>query len=433
MRFKLLVIIIALCCGMSMAQDFIYDGFTYTILDYEAKTCSTKRGALLYPANDVEGDWVLPSEVYSAFNNEWYTLTEIAPCSFANTGDKLTGMSIPETVTTIGAWAFNNCFGLKDIDFPSSLVRIEECAFQSCHSMKSVVLKEGVKYVGNSAFNTPAIECITFPSTVEVVGERIVVPLAKKYMLAATPPMVIDGDGNPSKADWEMYIPKGTLDRYLASPYWSDNPENYTEMAGTLVVLDRTSVSLYERESMQLRATFIAEENIVEMQHEWTSSDYKVANVDAEGNVSGLNEGEAVITYTVTDTNGNTYSDSCKVSVLRSGCANFDLSVEIPSIKLEVGQTMFVPVEMTGMTPGTARISILVQDKYGQLFYRDIDVEVIEAGVSTGVEELFNNDEGSFDIYNIRGNLIQRCASNNDIRKLEKGLYVINKKLIFIK
>ena len=47
----------------------------------------------------------------------------------------------------------------------------------------------------------------------------------------------------------------------------------------------------------------------------YESSNTKVATVDKDGNVYGAKRGTAVIKVTVTDSNGNTATDTCKVTV----------------------------------------------------------------------------------------------------------------------
>lgn len=53
----------------------------------------------------------------------------------------LTGVEIPTTVTTIGAWAFSGAEGLTDIEIPSSVSRIGSDAFFGCHMLSSVMFK----------------------------------------------------------------------------------------------------------------------------------------------------------------------------------------------------------------------------------------------------------------------------------------------------
>ena len=59
----------------------------------------------------------------------------------------------------------------------------------------------------------------------------------------------------------------------------------------------------------------ITAESGVEYTAEWQSSNPKVASVDKNGKVTALKKGTAKITCTVTDSYGNTVSDTCNVTV----------------------------------------------------------------------------------------------------------------------
>ena len=59
----------------------------------------------------------------------------------------------------------------------------------------------------------------------------------------------------------------------------------------------------------------ITAESGAEYTAEWQSSNPKVASVDKNGKVTALKKGTAKITCTVTDSNGNTVSDACNVTV----------------------------------------------------------------------------------------------------------------------
>ena len=59
----------------------------------------------------------------------------------------------------------------------------------------------------------------------------------------------------------------------------------------------------------------ITAESGAEYTAEWQSSNPKVASVDKNGNVTALKKGTAKITCTVTDSYGNTVSDTCNVTV----------------------------------------------------------------------------------------------------------------------
>lgn len=64
-------------------------------------------------------------------------------------------ISIPNSVTYIGAFAFSNS-GIAGVTFgeESRLERIEECAFFHCFELKSFTIPEGCLYIGSRAFDT---------------------------------------------------------------------------------------------------------------------------------------------------------------------------------------------------------------------------------------------------------------------------------------
>ena len=64
----------------------------------------------------------------------------------------LTFVNLPDTLTSIGDYAFYGCTSLPEIAFPSSLTSIGFDAFERCTSLSSIVLPEGLTAIGQSAF-----------------------------------------------------------------------------------------------------------------------------------------------------------------------------------------------------------------------------------------------------------------------------------------
>ncbi|MBQ4182242.1 MAG: leucine-rich repeat domain-containing protein, partial [Bacilli bacterium] len=60
-----------------------------------------------------------------------------------------TSISIPDSVTTIGVWAFSNCSSLESITIPGSVTFIGGYAFSGCTSLSSVIISDGVTYIGD--------------------------------------------------------------------------------------------------------------------------------------------------------------------------------------------------------------------------------------------------------------------------------------------
>ena len=59
---------------------------------------------------------------------------------------------IPNSVTSIGDWAFCDCSGLTSITIPNSVTSIGDDAFYECSGLTSITIPNGVTSIGNSAF-----------------------------------------------------------------------------------------------------------------------------------------------------------------------------------------------------------------------------------------------------------------------------------------
>ena len=79
-----------------------------------------------------------------------YGVTEIKPYSFAGCSN-VSSISIPETVTTIGDYAFEYS-GFSYVQIPNSVVNIGKRAFENCWQLTYVMIPNSVKNIGEGAF-----------------------------------------------------------------------------------------------------------------------------------------------------------------------------------------------------------------------------------------------------------------------------------------
>ena len=65
-----------------------------------------------------------------------------------------TSYDIPNSVTSIGAYAFDNCISLTNITIPNSVTSIGDYAFNWCSSLTNITIPEGVTSIGRCAFES---------------------------------------------------------------------------------------------------------------------------------------------------------------------------------------------------------------------------------------------------------------------------------------
>ena len=130
------------------AARFEYEGLYYYILSDEDKTC--QEGGFSSSLTSV----VIPSTV--TYNGTTYAVTSIGYYAFRDCYD-LTAIEIPNSVISIGVCAFSGCTNLTAIEIPNSVTSIGEEAFYGCDRLHSVTIGAGVVSIGRDAFSTPEI------------------------------------------------------------------------------------------------------------------------------------------------------------------------------------------------------------------------------------------------------------------------------------
>ena len=94
------------------------------------------------------------------------TVTSIGNSAFEECSS-LTSIEIPSGVTSIGGYAFSYCDNLTSIELPSGVTSIGYGAFYNCSSLTSIELPSGVTSIGNGAFSGCSyLTSIEIPSSV---------------------------------------------------------------------------------------------------------------------------------------------------------------------------------------------------------------------------------------------------------------------------
>ena len=99
-----------------------------------------KTTLVQYPAGKTETTFTIPNSV-----------TSIGDYAFEGSSS-LTSVTIPTSVTSIGDYAFADCSSLISVTIPNSVISIGYLAFYDCSSLASVTISNSVTSIGWSAF-----------------------------------------------------------------------------------------------------------------------------------------------------------------------------------------------------------------------------------------------------------------------------------------
>ena len=161
--------------------------------------------------------------------------------------------TIPNSVTTIGNFAFCYCWGLTSIIIPNSVTVIGKCAFEGCIGLTSVEIGNKVTSIGRYAFyNCQGLTSINIPNSVTEIGDNafyccdrltsIVIPnsvtkigneaFKNCWMLADVYCYIADLSGvscgneqfykeyNGDYSGRWLHVLQGTADAYRADEHW---------------------------------------------------------------------------------------------------------------------------------------------------------------------------------------------------------------------
>ena len=99
--------------------------------------------------------------------------TRIPDRAFQNTKINSNNIAIPNTVTSIGSYAFNNTAISGSLAIPNSVTEIGEGAFENCRELNSLFLPSNLKRIENRTFNACGFSGgLTIPNSVTEIGEK---------------------------------------------------------------------------------------------------------------------------------------------------------------------------------------------------------------------------------------------------------------------
>jgi hypothetical protein len=86
-------------------------------------------------------------------------------------GSDLTSVTIPDSVTSIGSGAFEDCGYLTNVTISLGVTDIESNAFNGCPVLTSVTIPDSVTNIGDNAFYRCSLASVTIPDSVINIGD----------------------------------------------------------------------------------------------------------------------------------------------------------------------------------------------------------------------------------------------------------------------
>ena len=114
----------------------------------------------------------------------------------------VTSVNIPESVTSLGNYCFQNCQSLSEIAIPDSVTSIGQYCFHFCTSLTDITIPKFVTSLGNGCFNTCS-------------------KLTSVTCKATTPPTLGSSAFDFTHSTIVIYVPSESVAAYKSATNWS--------------------------------------------------------------------------------------------------------------------------------------------------------------------------------------------------------------------
>lgn len=222
-------------------------------------------------------------------------------------------VKLPDTLKTLGIYAFQGCEGLKhftvsasvtavpegcfygctaleSVDFPEVLATIGASAFRNCTALTSMVIPEGVTTMGSYMFyGNNAMKTLVLPSTLTSGASMFDTNATIETIVAcaATPSTFSSSSSYPWVNKVTVYVPsRDAVTKYCAKAGWKNIPAARYAVAGMLTMPAEATMYLNEVSALVTETTNNIDSSVPELPIVWKSSNPEVASVDVQGRIT---------------------------------------------------------------------------------------------------------------------------------------------------
>ena len=179
------------------------------------------------------GENVTTIGIYAFYN--CYSLASVAiPNGVTSIGDRvfyncysLANVTIPDGVTSIGSAAFYNCHSLANVTIPDGVTSISDYLFYTCYPIANVTIPDGVTSIGASVFNNcQSLVSVTIPDGVTSIGSSAFgncygIRYYDFSACTAVPTLSNTSAFNNIPSDCQMLIPSSLYDEWSTATNWA--------------------------------------------------------------------------------------------------------------------------------------------------------------------------------------------------------------------
>lgn len=149
-------------CSRTIGYDYNTEEYIYLGLpELTIPNSVTNIGAYAFARNSRFKQITIPSSITSISDGVFFRNTSAS------------SITIPSSVTSIGNRAFYACYSATSITIPNSVTNIGNGAFLACTGLTSIIIPGGVTSIGDETFaNCTNLANITIPNSVTSIGNR---------------------------------------------------------------------------------------------------------------------------------------------------------------------------------------------------------------------------------------------------------------------
>lgn len=279
-----------------------------------------------------------------------YPVTKIADSAFISCYN-LTKVTIPESITEIGEYAFYGCQNMPSIEIPQGVTEIKQGTFFGCYLMEEVKIPDGVTEIGGSAFyGCVNLNSLNIPESVKIIGDyafngaesitKIELPSSIEQLgdnafsgCKAIEEIIYDTNhpvaGNADMFDDDvygnctLYFPIGAEDTFASTLPWSkfaNRTPTYLPFV-TDIEVDEENLSVLKYNKLVIEPT-MSPDGAVDTPFTLQIADPKIATIDEDGAIVGIESGTTTVTVTSADAKAFAKSFALTVRPLRLGDSN---------------------------------------------------------------------------------------------------------------